>query len=268
VTGLEIGTCADSLGYVVDAAAHEFALSLDRRFGDPLPPVCARVQVFDPAVHVAGETTIRLTLQVLDPDDEILERAGYIITVDSPRSSLLVDVPIEDLIPGTYQLRITIDREGETAVIDRAFEIDASRIDLTRNYDDLVRLASIFLDEDVGDEIDAVPEEERKQAWAEFWRQRDPDPDSERNALLDEFFRRIRVSASRFGARGRAGWDTDRGRVYVRYGEPDDVETIPRGFNSPAYEIWRYLEEGVTFTFADMTGFGDFLMVQPSPAPF
>ena len=59
------------------------------------------------------------------------------------------------------------------------------------------------------------------------------------------------------------GWQTDRGRVYILYGEPDQYERRPVGASENPYEIWYYndLQGGVEFDFVDMTGFGDYKLV-------
>ena len=56
------------------------------------------------------------------------------------------------------------------------------------------------------------------------------------------------------------GWRTDRGRVYIIYGPPDEVERYPYSENMKPYEIWHYynLQGGVIFVFGDRTGFGSY----------
>jgi hypothetical protein len=62
---------------------------------------------------------------------------------------------------------------------------------------------------------------------------------------------------------GRDGWQTDRGRVYLLYAEPDDVQRFPSSDNGKPYEIWNYnqIESGVVFVFIDRNGFGDYQLV-------
>jgi hypothetical protein len=61
----------------------------------------------------------------------------------------------------------------------------------------------------------------------------------------------------------RDGWKTDRGRVYILYGEPDEIRRYPSTQNSRPYETWLYrqLENGVEFDFIDRSGFGDYVLV-------
>jgi GWxTD domain-containing protein len=92
-------------------------------------------------------------------------------------------------------------------------------------------------------------EEEREQFIEAFWQRRNPDPDSEDNEFKDEHYRRIEYANEHFPA-GKPGWMTDRGRIYIVYGPPDEIESHPSG---GTYE--RPIEEGggetSTFPFED-----------------
>ncbi len=62
---------------------------------------------------------------------------------------------------------------------------------------------------------------------------------------------------------GKEGWKTDRGRVYIMYGEPNEIERYPNQTQTRPYEIWSYydLEGGVRFVFGDITGFADYQLL-------
>src|SRR5438270_11289045 len=81
-------------------------------------------------------------------------------------------------------------------------------------------------------------DEERDQFIEAFWQRRNPDPDSEDNEFKDEHYRRIEYANEHFAA-GKPGWMTDRGRIYIGYGPPDEIESHPSG---GSYE--RPMEEG------------------------
>ncbi len=79
-----------------------------------------------------------------------------------------------------------------------------------------------------------------------------------------DYLNRARKANERFGAFSRPGWQTDRGRVLMLYGEPDDIERYPSTTQvARPYELWRYfdIESGVVFVFVDRTGFGDYSLV-------
>ena len=68
--------------------------------------------------------------------------------------------------------------------------------------------------------------------------------------------------SERYSHAQRESWETDRGRVYVIYGPPDDIETeLFQGEQVP-YEIWYYYGGGnESFVFADRNGTGNFEQV-------
>jgi GWxTD domain-containing protein len=92
-------------------------------------------------------------------------------------------------------------------------------------------------------------DEERDNFIEAFWQRRDPTPDTEENEYKEEHYRRIAYSNEHFAA-GVPGWKTDRGRIYIMYGPPDETDSHPSG---GTYE--RPMEEGggetSTFPFED-----------------
>lgn len=86
-----------------------------------------------------------------------------------------------------------------------------------------------------------LPESERMAFIEEFWKSRDPDPDTEENEYKDEYFKRIE-EANHLFKEGSPGWLQDRGRVYILLGPPWERQTYPRGINfyDKPEEIWYY----------------------------
>src|SRR3954466_14876244 len=80
-------------------------------------------------------------------------------------------------------------------------------------------------------------DEERERFIEEFWRRRDPDPDTDENEYREEYYERIAYGNEHF-ASGIPGWKTDRGRIYIVYGKPDEIETHPSGgsYDRPSYQ--------------------------------
>lgn len=77
-----------------------------------------------------------------------------------------------------------------------------------------------------------------------------------------EFLARNRVVASRFSAIGKQPWETDMGRVYLIFGEPDEVEANPFSTTQAPYEIWYFYDaEQESFVFADLMGSGSYLQI-------
>ncbi|MCZ6703326.1 MAG: GWxTD domain-containing protein, partial [Ignavibacteria bacterium] len=96
-----------------------------------------------------------------------------------------------------------------------------------------------------------------------FWKVRDKNQSDEENRYLKDYIRRIKESNTKFKALSKPGWKTDRGRIYLIYGEPSDIDRYPNQTETRPYEIWRYneIEGGVDFVFGDVTGFSDYQLL-------
>lgn len=70
--------------------------------------------------------------------------------------------------------------------------------------------------------------EEREKFIEEFWRRRDPDPDTEENEYREAYYERLAYANEHFTS-GVPGYKTDRGRIYLKYGKPDEIESHPAG---------------------------------------
>src|ERR1700691_5597465 len=70
--------------------------------------------------------------------------------------------------------------------------------------------------------------EEREQFIEAFWQRRNPDPDSPENTFKEEHYRRIAYANEHY-ASGIPGWKTDRGKIYIMWGPPDEVDSHPTG---------------------------------------
>jgi GWxTD domain-containing protein len=80
-------------------------------------------------------------------------------------------------------------------------------------------------------------DDERERFIEEFWRRRDPDPDTDENEFKEEYYERIAYANEHFSS-GMPGWKSDRGRIWIMYGKPDERETHPMGgqYDRPSYE--------------------------------
>ncbi|HYL94167.1 MAG TPA: GWxTD domain-containing protein, partial [Terriglobales bacterium] len=93
--------------------------------------------------------------------------------------------------------------------------------------------------------------EQKEQFIEQFWVRRDPTPNTLENEFKDEHYRRIAYANVHFGAGSTPGWESDRGRAYIAYGPPDEIENHyasaaanqsgsgGESAGSP-YQVWRY----------------------------
>jgi len=122
-------------------------------------------------------------------------------------------------------------------------------------------------------------DEERENFIENFWRRRDPNPDTEENEFREEYYERIAYANEHFTS-GTPGWKSDRGRIYIAWGKPDSIESHPSGgqYNRPSYEgggetttypfeIWFYrhldnVGEGLEIEFVDPTSTGEYRLAR------
>ena len=120
-------------------------------------------------------------------------------------------------------------------------------------------------------------DEERDQFIEQFWLRRDPTPDTVENEYKEEHYRRIAYANEHF-ASGIPGWRTDRGRMYIIYGPPDEIDSHPSGgeyirppeegggeTSTFPFETWRYrhlegIGEQVEIEFVDKCMCGEYRM--------
>jgi GWxTD domain-containing protein len=120
-------------------------------------------------------------------------------------------------------------------------------------------------------------DEEREQFVEQFWLRRDPTPDTVENEYKEEHYRRIAYANEHF-ASGAPGWKLDRGRIYITFGPPDEIDSHPSGgtYERPTaegggetttfpFEDWRYryidgIGNDVIIEFVDTTMTGEYHM--------
>ncbi len=128
----------------------------------------------------------------------------------------------------------------------------------------------IITDEERAVFQDLSTNEEREQFIEQFWQRRDPDLRTAYNEFREEHYRRIAYANEKFVS-AQPGWKTDRGKIYIIHGPPDEVEARPTGgayvrpmregggtTSAHPFEIWRYrnidgLGRNVELEFVDPT---------------
>jgi GWxTD domain-containing protein len=135
----------------------------------------------------------------------------------------------------------------------------------------------IITDEERSAFMQLSNDEERDQFIEAFWQRRDPTPDTEENEFKEEHYARIAYANEHFPA-GIPGWKSDRGRIYIVFGKPDEIESHPSGgsYDRPMeegggqtstfpFETWRYrylegIGQEVIIEFVDTCMCGDYHM--------
>ena len=169
---------------------------------------------------------------------------------------------------GRYRLRAELIGPGGRVleIRERPFFIASSERWLVDHYDEVVDyLESIAGGKELA-EMRAAPAEQRMRLWRGFWLRRDPLPATPANESLEDFFDRLRYANREFSTHIERWWKTDRGRVFLTLGPPDERLLRERRSAFGSWEIWIYDRSHgfrTTLYFEDRGFTGDYRLVNP-----
>ncbi len=216
--------------------------------------------------------SLMLVASVIGEKGDSKLQVDTLVAMKPGRNEFLIRIPHASLTLGDYRLfvrafrrdSIPQDPDAYLASTDRPmfvrwqyFPVGVKSLDLAI---DQVRYIARDKEFDVLEE--AKTEEEKQARLLEFWKRRDPNPNTERNERMEEYYRRAEYANKHF-THHREGWRTDMGMVYMMFGPPSDVSRHPFELDSKPYEIWRYYDISYEFVFVDDTGFGDYRLITP-----
>ncbi len=96
----------------------------------------------------------------------------------------------------------------------------------------------------------------------DYWKRFDPTSETEFNPLMNEFYLRVDYAIKNFATlSGKSGADTDRGKIYIKYGKPKDIERSSNQYGK-VEEKWIYDNPSRTFIFVDNEGAGDYTLIK------
>ncbi|HET6528957.1 MAG TPA: GWxTD domain-containing protein [Balneolaceae bacterium] len=170
----------------------------------------------------------------------------------------LLKIPASTFPNNRYQLAIK-DAKTEQVVSKGSFQ--TLWIDMPTSLlslDVAIDMLRFIVDEQTLDHFSEGSRSDREQKFREFWEQRDPTPKTVFNELMAEYYRRIDYVYENFSSRTLPGYETDQGKIYIKFGAPQNVERKypPDGATT---EIWYYPSR--QFIFKATSGFGDFKLV-------
>jgi len=188
---------------------------------------------------------------------------------DSPVKRQLRRISLAELPAGSYQIEVYLRgrRNKELQVMREQFLVLWSPDQLVRHDWEtaIAQLRYIADPSDIKPIKEATTYEERKLAFDAFWDARDPTIGTPENEAKWEFYRRIEYAETHFSQLKREGWRTDRGRIYIEYGPPDELEDVPYAPNALPYQVWHYFTRGeyLRFLFIDENQDGDYRLQFP-----
>jgi len=163
---------------------------------------------------------------------------------------------------GEYRLRAILENEAgeELAHTETSFLVAGSDAWIIENWDDTLSLLKYEATNSEMEILEDIEDPEaRIAAWNCFWDMRDPVPTTATNEALRRYLSLIQIANENWTSTLRPGYLSDRGRVFITLGAPDDIDRDPFPRGGRAFEVWRY-ERGRQFeiAFVDRIGFDNY----------
>ncbi|KPJ60490.1 MAG: hypothetical protein AMJ46_05595 [Latescibacteria bacterium DG_63] len=198
-----------------------------RSYGLRRPSLFAYLEVYDQTELSLREGRVYYVVDVsiLNAEREVVltDKENVVSSADEWVHTLGLD--LSELPGGSYWLRAEVSRaDGSTrATREREFNILWYDASWQKSDQDILDEAALFLDIDQLKEFRRLASGERESYLEGFWKEHDPTRGTARNETKEEFYRRVAYANANFSFLQK-GILTDRGRIYVKYGEPDLVE--------------------------------------------
>jgi len=258
-----------------------------RFYGTDLPMFYYYAEVYGLGFDSSAADSYSVTHRILYAENGAPARPEIRRTHPVVGSSLVVvdGFPVSTLRTGTYEFELVVTslKTGQSVQTRKKFwtyrpdefqagrmpapsaEYDARRPGPTLNAlditdpDSALTLMKYVLTKSQSKQAKRLNAEGKRQFVQDFWKEQEVgDP-----GAANRYFARVAEANSRWDYLHRGGWKTDRGRIFVTYGEPDAIDRNYAVAFMTDFESWRYdrLEGGVIFVFADVRGFGDLELV-------
>lgn len=173
-----------------------------------------------------------------------------IIPLQAGQATFSGGIDLDELDKGSYLLEIFVYRDDSLLVEQNtSFVLPWKRLkevflNLNASIDKMVYIAPPA----TIDRLKGIKDQgEQVGQFMAFWKERATPSQEEAEAPLERYFSRIFYVNNYFEEPDLEGWKTDRGRIFILYGSPDDQ--FNRVWDENIYEVWSYEDTGLKFAF-------------------
>jgi len=215
--------------------------------------------------------SVDMLYKIYDSKKKEMFRCSRREAITGSKTQILMKIDSASIPMGTYVL--SADAVAQDGISGRSYrgttsrtlsvrspDLPAAILDIDKAIDQLVYIAK---ESEMQYIRDGATQDEKRKRFMEFWAKRNPDPSTQRNELMEEYYSRIQYANQNF-SHHLEGWRSDMGMVFIRFGTPENIERHPMEMDSKPYEIWYYYQLSRQFVFVDETGFGDYRLMYPT----
>lgn len=209
------------------------------------------------------------------PGESAVEASGMNI-ISFRSGTYFLELEVNNLVNNektTQKKKFYIYRQGDLAISDSVVQhlaeqkLQASLERLYKNMD-VEKLneefeSAQYLSTKEEKEVFKTLDVQGKQSFLiEFWKKRDASTGTPQNEFRDNYLKLVNTANKEFSG-FKKGYKTDRGRILLMYGVPDEIERFPLNMEHKEHLIWKFfsIQGGIIFVFVDKQGFGDLELV-------
>jgi len=246
-----------------------------------LTPRSAKLGYYLELYPARGET-LSVAVRVLsDSGKQLVAVPGSPLAVPANGGFSEGVVDLQGLPPGSYQLEVAASSPDFKATRTAAFGMAGMETIATveavksqgewpaglteAQLDSAYNPLDVLMTSDERGEYSTLSFEGKIRWLRAFWAKRDPTPGTPANEDRDRFYAFVKEANRKFyegGSSQRPGWSTDRGRIFLKQGPPDEAYSRKVSASGNPYEVWRYTRSrAYTYIFMDLTRFGNYTLI-------
>jgi GWxTD domain-containing protein len=259
-----------------------------RFYGTQMPMLYYYAEAYGLAYDSAAPDSHEVVRRIVDAETGKMAKQESRKTVKTRgRTAVLTDgFPLTTLRTGTYFIELSIrslrnsftasvrkpfwmfrkeDFEGgrtpksDSGYRERLQGLEPNFLDIM-NADTAVMWMKYILTRDEAKQVERLTADGKRAFLIQFWKQRE----AEGSRKANDYYARVIEANRRYSFLKMPGWKTDRGRILILYGEPDNINRNYATAELPDHEEWQYHQlegEPAVFIFLDRNGFGDLDLV-------
>ncbi len=177
--------------------------------------------------------------------------------------SVIIEIPTLELPEGNYKISLSGEYKDRFFKTEKKFSIIWYEKPIFLYKDELaLRPLAVLLSKKEMDRVSDLNDEQLHKWLQEYWKSKDPTPETDFNELKYIFYKRVDEANAKFSQKFKDGWETDRGRILLLYGKPEKIIDKRTVVGKPPYIIWEYNNGSEKFTFIDEDRDGEYILYE------
>jgi len=233
-----------------------------------VPSIENAISDVQPTFHIAFDVLseggqAKIEYMIYDREKKLVYRDKMEKELEPGISHQMIEISKDELGFSRYRLVLYVKIGRHEVSSERVFQVRwLGMSSMIRDLEMAVEQLKYITGSKEVKEMKKGSQDEKKQKFLEFWKAKDPTPETEENELMNEYYRRVYFADENFSG-FQPGWRSDMGMIFILFGPPNDIERHPFDMESKPYEVWYYYELNRTFVFVDESGFGEYRLITP-----